>query len=285
MSDVTVAILSPGNMGAAIGARLVANGIRVVTTTGRSAATEKRAIAAGIEMIAACDLRAVDFIFSIVPPDRAVANASTVAAALKGALKAPVFIDWNAIGVADVMKIHKILAGAGVPFVDGSIIGLPPTDDKPGATLYASGPSAAEVVRLNDRGVRFSILSGPIGAASALKLSYAGITKGLIALGSAMFLAAQRAGADEALLKELSLSQPNLFASFGKSIPDMFSKSRRWAPELEAIAEFVGADRPESGIYSAVARFYEALGHQADIDGKDIRTLKAMTMLHGDNQA
>jgi L-threonate 2-dehydrogenase len=277
MADITVAILSPGNMGAAIGARLVANGVRVVTTTGRSEATEKRAVAAGIEMIAANDLHAVDFIFSIVPPDRAVANASSVAAALTGAEKAPVFIDWNAIGTADVMKIDGILAEAGVPFVDGSIIGLPPSGDKPGPMLYASGPSAAELARLNDRGIRFGILDGPIGAASALKLSYAGITKGLIALGSAMFLAAERAGADAALLKELSLSQPNLFASFGRSIPDMFSKAHRWVPELEAIAEFVGPDRPESAIYSAAAKFYEALGKQAEIDGEDIRTLRDMT--------
>jgi 3-hydroxyisobutyrate dehydrogenase-like beta-hydroxyacid dehydrogenase len=278
MSDITVAILSPGSMGAAIGARMVANGVRVVTTTGRSEATEKRAMAAGIELIAASDLHAVDFIFSIVPPDRAVENASTVAAVVKGARKAPVFIDWNAIGVADVMKIDSILAGAGVPFVDGSIIGPPPAVDKPGPMLYASGQSAAGLTRLNDCGVRFGILAGPIGAASALKLSYAGITKGLIALGSAMFLAAERAGADEALLKELSLSQPNLFASFGKSIPDMFSKAHRWVPELEAIAEFIGPDRPESGIYSAAAEFYEALGKQAEFDGEDIRTLRDMTI-------
>ena len=40
---------------------------------------------------------------------------------------------------------------------------------------------------------------GPIGAASAMKMSYAGITKGFTALGAAMMLAATRAGtADDA---------------------------------------------------------------------------------------
>ena len=55
------------------------------------------------------------------------------------------------------------------------------------------------------------IQPGPIGAASAMKMSYAGITKGFTALGAAMMLAASRAGTAEALKAELSASQPALF--------------------------------------------------------------------------
>ena len=43
-------------------------------------------------------------------------------------------------------------------------------------------------------------MDGPIGAASAIKMSFGGITKGLIAIGSAMVLAAHRAGVAEACM-------------------------------------------------------------------------------------
>jgi hypothetical protein len=50
----------------------------------------------------------------------------------------------------------------------------------------------------NGRG-RFKVLDARSGGTSPLKRSYAGITKGTIALGAAMMLAAQRAGCAEAL--------------------------------------------------------------------------------------
>ena len=54
------------------------------------------------------------------------------------------------------------------------------------------------------------VLDGPLTAASALKMSYAGITKGFTALGAAMMLAATRGGSAEALKAELAESRPDL---------------------------------------------------------------------------
>ena len=60
--------------------------------------------------------------------------------------------------------------------------------------IYTSGPDAEASV-LGDRGLDVRVVDGPIGAVSALKMSHAGITKGLTALGAAMMLAATRADA------------------------------------------------------------------------------------------
>jgi hypothetical protein len=119
---------------------------------------------------------------------------------------------------------------------------------------------------LNDYGLAVSVLDGPVGAASALKMSYAGVTKGLIALGSAMILAADRAGAGEALRDELAKSQAQLFAGFGRSIPDMFGKAQRWVPEMNEIAGFVTGDPAAEQIFAGFAALYERLA--ADNDGK-----------------
>jgi hypothetical protein len=87
-------------------------------------------------------------------------------------------------------------------------------------------------------------MGGSIGEASALKMSYAGLTKGLIALGAAMALAAERAGVGQALHDELTASQMPMLKQLSRGVPDMFSKAGRWIAELDEIARFAG---PGSG--------------------------------------
>jgi hypothetical protein len=102
-------------------------------------------------------------------------------------------------------------------------------------------------------GLKVHIMAAPVGAASALKMSYAGINKGITLLATAMVLAATRAGAADALREELAESQPQLLARLVRAIPDMYPKAYRWGPEMEEIAEFVGDDAAASGIYRGMA--------------------------------
>ena len=57
-----------------------------------------------------------------------------------------------------------------------------------------------------------------MSAASAMKMSYAGITKGTQALGAAMLLAATRGGTADALFAELSSSQPQMLPWLKRSL-------------------------------------------------------------------
>jgi 3-hydroxyisobutyrate dehydrogenase-like beta-hydroxyacid dehydrogenase len=272
----TVAIVSPGQMGAAIGARLRAGGLKVITPAGRSAASEARARTAGIEIVPERDIAASDFIFSIVPPSGAADTARRIAELVRGAPKQPLYIDWNAVSPARAREVAAIVEGAGGRFADGGIIGLPPGPEGPGPLLYTSGPEAAALAALEGRGVRFKIMDGPVGAASALKMGYAGMTKGTIALGAAMLLAASRAGCGEALVAELAASQPQVLAGFRRSIPDMFGKAERWAPELQEIAAFIGHDRSESGVYDGIAAFYAFLAEDMKGERQEIGLLDAL---------
>ncbi len=107
-------------------------------------------------------------------------------------------------------------------------------------------------------------------------MSYAGVTKGTIALAAAMLLAAHRAGCADAFMEELAASQAQPLAAFRRGVPDMFGKAERWAPELAEIAEFVGGGRPESGIYGAMASFYAALGEDNKRTRAEISVMEAM---------
>jgi hypothetical protein len=114
-------------------------------------------------------------------------------------------------------------------------------------------------MRLGRFGLNLRLLEGPIGAASALKMSYAGITKGFVAIGTAMMLGAMQAGSAEALRRELSESQPQLAAHLIRQVPRMFPKAYRWVAEMEEIAEFLGKDQPGHAMYMGIAKLYERI--------------------------
>ncbi len=120
------------------------------------------------------------------------------------------------------------------------------------------------------------MLDGPNGAASALKLSYAGISKGITALGAAMMLAATRAGAAAALRQELAQSQAEVLAGLQRTMPSMYSKAYRFAGEMEEIAAFIGEEFPESGIYRGMAGLYERIAADLDGDKREIGALDAL---------
>ena len=81
-------------------------------------------------------------------------------------------------------------------------------------------------------GLDVRVLEGPLSAASALKMSYAGINKGTQAIGAAMMLAAMRAGSADALYDELSFSQKEMLAQFKQQLPKMPAKAYRWIAEM-----------------------------------------------------
>jgi 3-hydroxyisobutyrate dehydrogenase-like beta-hydroxyacid dehydrogenase len=271
--ELTVAIVAPGNMGAAVARRLVENGVRVLTSlTGRSAASEARARAAGITAVELGQLGEAEIVLSILPPAHALGFAREMAAVLAGSTggtagagaarpSKPVFVDCNAVSPDTVREIAAVLAGVGVPFVDGSIIGLPPRPGQPSPHFYMAGAASdtARVVPLAEHGLDVRVLDGPVGAASALKMCYAGINKGLAAIASAMILAAARSGASAALYQEMSESLPGLLSSLRRQVPDMLPKAYRWVAEMREIAAFAGADPATHAVYVGFSELFDRI--------------------------
>ena len=261
----TVAIIAPGNMGAGVAKRLVEHKVSVLTAlAGRSKQSAQRARAAGMTAVEERQLAEADFFLSIVPPGEALAPALTAAN------QKPTYVDCNAVSPATMRQIADVIVETGCPFAAAGIIGPPP---KPGSTntkFYASGGAARDFAKLNDYGLIVRVLDGELTAASALKMSYAGITKGFTALGAAMMLAATRAGAGEALHTELAESQQALFGWLQRQVPNMYPKAYRWVAELDEIAAFVGTDRPEHEMLAAAARLYERIAD--DVDGENKET-------------
>jgi 3-hydroxyisobutyrate dehydrogenase-like beta-hydroxyacid dehydrogenase len=269
-----VAVIAPGMMGAAVGKRLVDNGVKVLTSLkGRSAETAGRAKTAGMSVANDEEIAASDFILSILPPGDAVALAERFQPALKASNAKPVYVDCNAINPKTVDRVAAVIAPTDCPFVDSGIIGSPPKPGDAGPRFYASGPAAPRFATLRQYGLDVRVLDGAISAASALKMSYAGITKGTQAIGAAMMLAATRAGSADALFAELSSSQKEMFAWFKRGLALMPPKAYRWVAEMHEIAGFVGEDPTAHELYEGAAHFYERIAEDFDGGKKDVTAL------------
>jgi len=253
----TIALLHPGEMGAAIGACLVGSGYRVVwDSTGRSLPTGARAKSAGLEDLASLDrvLSAATVVLSVCPPHGALELARLVAR--KGFTG--IYVDANAVSPETARETCRSAEAAGATFVDGGIIGSPPAKGTR-SRLYLAGRRATEIGALFAGTDMDAIpLDGPIGAASALKVCYAAWTKGATALLAAIRTLARQHGVETALLEEWKLSQPEL-PRRSEVVSTTARKAWRWIAEMEEIAASFGAAGLPDGFHLAAAEMYRRL--------------------------
>ena len=273
-TQVVVAIIGAGQMGAAVGRRLRESGARVLTSLrGRSRESAQRVRDADLEVVdddTALTTMA-DFIFSIVPPGAAIEVANRFKAPIAGSKGKPLFVECNAISPATTRNAEAIIGP--MSFIDAGIIGGPPVsgtlDPAKGPRFYASGPNAHKLTRLATYGIDVAILDVPVGAASGLKLAYAGLTKGFTALAAAMVGTAAREGLAEALRSELARTQPAFLARIERALPDMLPKAYRWVAEMEQISEFIGDATEGAAIYQGAASLFESIAAECSEDVPD----------------
>jgi 3-hydroxyisobutyrate dehydrogenase-like beta-hydroxyacid dehydrogenase len=253
---MTVAILHPGAMGAAVGACLTARGIRVIwASEGRSPESRNRAREAGFEDLQTLQqvLEEAGVLLSICIPSGALDLAKQVAATgFKGT-----YVDANAISPPRTREIGALLQQSGATFVDGGIIGLPPTPQRV-ARLYLAGPHAQKIAALFE-GTQTEpmVMDAPPGAASALKVCFAAWSKGETALLGSIRSLARFEGIDDALLAEWRRSMPGV-AEQSEHIVQRAWKAWRWAGEMEEIAASFDAAGLPSG-FLAAAEVYRRL--------------------------
>lgn len=261
MSPQTIGILMPGDMGHGVGRALIEHGKTVITALdGRSERTKGLAQAAGLQddgSIASV-VEAADLILSILPPASALAQAEAVAAAMTATGSMPVYVDCNAVSPNTALDVAKVIKDAGGPFIDCGIIGLAP--GKGGGTrFYVSGSDTAPMLSLDGLGFNVIAVGDEPGHASALKMTYAGLTKGTWTLHTAVLMAAQQLGVLPELLDEFRFSQAGALQAMEARVPKLPADSGRWVGEMEEIAAtFADANVP-SGFHEGAAEVFRVL--------------------------
>ncbi len=255
MTEQSIGLVHPGEMGAAIGAALVGSGRRVMwASAGRSEASVRRAERAGLFDAGYVDalVRGCDVIISVCPPSAAVEVATEVSSlGFVGT-----YLDANAVAPDTARTVAAVIGAAGGRYVDGGIIGGPPsTDSSP--RLYLSGSSADEVRDLfTGTAVDARVISAEPADASALKMCFAAWTKGTTALLLDIRALAIAEGVEEPLLNEWQSSLQELGPRSLQAGRAAATKGWRWVGEMEEIAStFRSAGLPD-GFHMAAAEIY-----------------------------
>ena len=242
-----VGLLHPGEMGSAVGR--VARAEVLWAPDGRSDATGERAQAAGLTAAPLEELvRRADVVLSICPPHAALDVARAVAALGYSGL----YCDANAVSPATALEVARAVEEKAAAFVDGGIVGGPPTE--PGTRLYLSGERAKDVGALfSGTTLEPVVLDARPGTASALKACYAGWTKGSAALLIALAEAAEALGVRDALEAEWEHSIPELPRRLAGARRSAAAKGWRWVGEMEEIAATLRAAGQPDGFHTGAA--------------------------------
>jgi 3-hydroxyisobutyrate dehydrogenase-like beta-hydroxyacid dehydrogenase len=246
-----VGILHPGAMGAVLAGE--ASVPVTWASEGRSSETAERASRYGlVDHVSLEDLVASsEILISVCPPHAAVDVATQVEQlGFDG-----IYVDANAVAPTTVREI----AARFERFVDGGIIGPPPTEA--GATrLYLAGADAATVAALwSGSNVDARILDGDIGSASALKAAYAGWTKGSAALLLAVRAYAEAHGLGDELIAEWETSLPGLADRASGTANRIGRKAWRFEGEMAEIAAAMGTVGLPEGFHEAAREIYHRL--------------------------
>ena len=256
MNQTVIGLLHPGEMGAAVGQCLTGRGHTVLwASEGRGPDTAARAETAGL--VDAGSVKAVagqaEVILSVCPPHAA----TDVAWAVHGS--GGLYVDANAISPGTAREIAQMISDSGGRYVDGGIIGSPPAT--PGSTrLYLSGPDAQSVAGLfGGTALDVRVIGDTPTAASAVKMAYAGWTKGSAALLLTVRALARAEGVGDTLLEEWALSQPSLTQRSHGSAKSAAAKGWRWIAEMEEIGASMAAAGLPDGFHQAAAEVFRRI--------------------------
>ena len=266
----TIGILHPGQMGVTIGSAATNNASVIWAGDGRSSASRNRAEAAGLTDVGSVGAlcAAADVVVSICPPSAALDVAGEVA----GHGFSGTYIDANAVSPATAAQIGEIVDGQAARFIDGGVIG-PPANTTGTTRMYLAGQGAAEVTELwagSLLDVRPLAETSEGAMASALKMAYAGWTKGQSALLLAINALASEAGVLDALRAEWEISQPGLIDRTNAVAGGVSPKAWRFSGEMTEIADTMASTGVPDGFHRAAAMLYHRMAEFKDQPGTTI---------------
>ena len=254
-----IGLIGLGEMGSEIGRYLVMNDLEVISVyEGRSEISKKRASkykirdAGSIEQL--CKIS--DLVISIIPPDKAIETANLYTSYKNK--DGQIYCDLNAISTITAKKIKLLLDEKKIDYVDGAIMGGPPTKNY-SPRIYLSGKLSEKLNFLNGKGIELMVLKGSDFKASATKMVYASITKGSKALVAGALIAAKKNNVYDELMEELKYSEEYFSLVAKNQIPSIKHKAYRWVGEMNEISLTYKESGLTGGFHSEAENVYELI--------------------------
>jgi len=240
-----VALIGFGEAGGILGHELAARGLAVATydilfdsRDSRDAmlAKARRSNVRAAENLADA-ARDAQLVVSAVTASSALDVAADVARRLAAG---QTFLDINSVSPRTKQRMAEHFAKSPARFVEVAVMAaLPPQRLR--VPMLLGGPHAAELApRLAAMGLNATVASDRVGVASAVKMCRSVIIKGLEAIATESMLAARRYGAEDAVLKSLAATFPEM--GWHAKLPDYLisrvaEHGKRRAAEMREAAQ------------------------------------------------
>lgn len=240
-----IAIIGFGEAGGILGHDLAAHGLEISTydilfdsPDARDAMLAKARgskVRAGENLAGAA--RGAQLVISAVTASSALGVAKDAARLLAAG---QTFLDINSVSPGTKQRMAEHFAKSPAHFVEAAVMAaLPPQRLK--VPILLGGAHAADLAaRLSAIGLNASVASDRIGVASAVKMCRSVVIKGLEAIATESMLAARRYGAEDAVLKSLAATFPEM--GWHAKLPDYLisrvaEHGKRRAAEMREAAQ------------------------------------------------
>ena len=204
-------------------------------------------------------LRQSDVIFSLVTADQSLAAASSASMAdMNGKL----FFDSNSSAPQSKEAARYVVEGAGGRYVDVAVI-EPVHPKLHRVPVLICGPHVGEAKATMDAlGMNVEVVDGPVGRASAIKLTRSIIVKGIEALTAEMLVVARTLDVSDAVMKSLDAAYPGFdwHTRAAYCLDRMMIHGERRASEMQEAAKMVDALGLPSAMSSAMATWQAEVG-------------------------
>lgn len=197
-------------------------------------------------------------VFSMVTADRAFEAAAAAAPLLE---KGTLYLDCNSCSPFTKQKAAALIDAAGGRYVDVAVM-APVYPKRHKTPLLVAGAHAETALALfASLDMKASFAGDKIGQASSIKMLRSVMIKGFEALSAECFLAARRAGVEDAVLASLQASDPGYQwrDRVGYNLERMMVHGKRRAAEMREVA----ATLSELGLPNRMAQ--ATVDWQADI--------------------
>ena len=194
-----------------------------------------RMLQAGVQPCHLSNLGRADVVFCLVTADQALKAAQSAAPYLA---KGAIWLDGNSCAPSTKRAASAVIAAVGGAYVDMAIMApVHPQGHK--TPILVSGPYAdAALALIGSLGMNGAAAGEKVGDASTIKMLRSVIIKGLEALTAEAFLAAKRAGVEDAVIASLQLSDSQIDwqARGAYNLERMITHGARRAAEMTEVA-------------------------------------------------
>ena len=111
----------------------------------------------------------------------------------------------------------------------------------------------------DNKGLSIKQCGSEIGRGSAVKMCYAGITKGTSALHAAVLIAAEALGVADELFEELTYSQEGQLKRMENLTPALPAVSARYIGEMREISKTMGSVGVTTGFHDGSTELYQLM--------------------------